>query len=56
MFEGKDLDISILFANLVKRSVTPGGMVFETTAARFAFTFQNPMIAFDVLDFAKRGG
>ncbi len=56
VFEGKDLDISILFANLVKCSMTPGGMVFETTAARFAFTFQNPMIVLDVLDFAKRGG
>ena len=56
VFEGKDLDISILFVNLVKRSITPGGMVFETKAARFAFTFQNPMIAFEVLDFATRGG
>ena len=56
VFEGKDLGISILFANLVKCSMTPGGMVFETTAARFAFTFQNPMIVLDVLDFAKRGG
>lgn len=55
VFEGKNLDISIVFANLVKRSATPGGMVFETWDARFAFTFQNPMIAFDVLDFAKRG-
>ena len=56
VFEGKDLDISILFVNLVKRSITPGGMVFETKAVRFAFTVQNPMIAFEVLDFATRGG
>ena len=55
VFEGKDLDISILSADLVKRYATPGGMVFETRNARFAFTFQNPMIAFDVLDSAMQG-
>ena len=53
-FVGKDLDISILFADLAKRSATPGGMMFETMDARFAFTFQNPMIALDALDFAMQ--
>ena len=56
VFEGKELDISILFSDLERHSMTPGGIVFKTAAARFAFTYQNSMIALDVLKFAKQGG
>ncbi len=67
-FAGKDLDIRISFAELKKFSVMPGGIVFEAghwkpntapagseTAIRFAFTFQNPLVAADILGFAKEG-
>ena len=54
VFAGKDLDISVPFANLKKTIVKPGGMVFETPeAARYAFTFQNPLVAADVLAYAR---
>ena len=54
VFAGKDLDISIPFAHLKKTIVKPGGMVFETTEAmRYAFTFQNPLVAADVLERAR---
>ena len=50
VFAGKGVDINILLANLKNIVVEPGGIVFETTdAMRFAFTFQNPLIAADVL-------
>lgn len=53
-FEGKDLDISILFADLKNTVVTPGGIVFEAASAmRCAFTFQNPLVAADVLERAR---
>lgn len=52
-FAGKDLDFLVPFAELRSRQVEPGGVIFEavrgTSAARFAFTFQNPLIAADVL-------
>ncbi len=67
-FAGKDLDIRISFAELKKFSIMPGGIVFEAghwkpntapagseTAIRFAFTFQNPLVAADILGFAKEG-
>lgn len=50
VFAGKGVDINILLADLKNIVVEPGGIVFETTdAMRFAFTFQNPLIAADVL-------
>jgi len=56
-FEGKDLDMAVPFSELGKCSVMPGGIVFEaggaTSMASFAFTFQNPLIAVDILRFAK---
>ena len=54
VFVGKGIDISIPFAALKTTIVAPGGIVFETTdAMRFAFTFQNPLIAADVLGHAR---
>ena len=56
-FEGKDLAVVIPFSELKKASVAPGGIVFETAgSATFMFTFQNPLVAADVLRFAKDGG
>ena len=56
-FEGKDLAVEIPFRELKKASVAPGGIVFETAgSATFMFTFQNPLVAADVLRFAKDGG
>ena len=55
VFEGKGLDISIPFADIKDTTVTPGGIVFETASAiRYAFTFQNPLIAADVLGYARK--
>ena len=55
VFEGKGLDISIPLADLKKTTVTPGGIVFEAASAmRYAFTFQNPLIAADVLGHARK--
>lgn len=64
-FAGKDLDIRIYWEELKKFTVTPGGIVFEAACSkqvaangdvpvtRLAFTFQNPLVAADVLRFAK---
>ncbi len=52
-FAGKDLDISIPFADLKKTIVKPGGIIFESVALRCAFTFQNPLVAADVLERAR---
>ena len=65
-FVGKDLDVRISWEELKKFTVMPGGIVFEAThikqnaatvggmaSMRFAFTFQNPLIAADILRFAK---
>ena len=53
-FVGKDLDISIPFADLKKATVKPGVMVFEASEnMRYAFTFQNPLVAEDVLERAR---
>ena len=65
-FAGKDLDIRMPWEELKKFMVMPGGIVFEAThikqnaatvggmaSMRFAFTFQNPLVAADILRFAK---
>ena len=52
-FAGKDLDISIPFADLKKTIVKPGGIIFESVALSCAFTFQNPLVASDVLERAR---
>ena len=56
-FAGKDMDFGIPFGELKSFSVMPGGLVFEavggTPAARFAFTFHNPLVAADILRFLK---
>ena len=58
-FAGKELDFAVPFSELKSFAVEPGGIIFEadrgTFAARFAFTFQNPLVAADVLAFAKEG-
>ena len=53
VFEGKDLDISIQFGELRNFSVAPGGIVFDVSGPMLLFTFQNPLVAADVLHFAK---
>ena len=54
VFEGKGLDVAFPFAELKKTMIAPGGIVFESESAlRCAFTFQNPLVAADVLDHAK---
>ena len=54
VFAGKDLDVSIPFADLRKTTVKPGGIVFEAPdAMRYAFTFQNPLVAADMLARAR---
>lgn len=54
---GKGLDFNIPFDKIRTMSVQPGGIVFDAgqgpQRVRFAFTFQNPLIAADVLRFAK---
>ena len=50
VFAGKDLDISIPFADLEENIVKPGGIVFKTPSMRCAFTFQNPLVAAAVLE------
>ncbi len=56
-FASKDMDFGIPFGELKSFSVMPGGLVFETdgvaSAARFAFTFHNPLVAADILRFLK---
>ena len=55
-FEGKDLAAAIPFRELKEVAVAPGGIVFETTdTTSFMFTFQNPLVAADILRFAKDG-
>ena len=58
-FAGRDLDIAIPLPELKSASATPGGIVFEAcrgpASARFAFTFRNPLVATDMLRFAKEG-
>ena len=57
VFAGKGIDINIPLADLKNTVVEPGGIVFETADAnRFAFTFQNPLIAADVMERAKTCG
>ena len=57
VFAGKGIDINIPLADLKNTVVEPGGIVFETAdAMRFAFTFQNPLIAADVMERAKTCG
>jgi hypothetical protein len=57
VFAGKGIDISIPLADLKNTVVEPGGIVFEAAdAMRFAFTFQNPLIAADVMERAKTCG
>ena len=65
-FAGKDLDVRIPWEDLKKFMVMPGGIVFDAVCSkqdamtdrslptvRFAFTFQNPLVAADVLQFVK---
>ena len=58
-FAGRDLDMFIPYAELRSAAVTPGGIIFDigcgASAERFAFTFQNPLVAADVLRFAREG-
>ena len=54
-FKGKDLDVAIPFGELKSFSVTPGGIAFEVADATLLFTFQNPLVAADVLQFVKDG-
>ncbi len=58
-FAGKELDFAIPFSEFRSFAVEPGGIIFETDrgtfTARFAFTFQNPLVAADILAFAKEG-
>ena len=53
-FEGKDLQIAIPFRELKSFSVTPGGIVFDVSGPTLLFTFQNPLVAADVLRFARK--
>ena len=50
---------AIPFSEFKSFVVEPGGIIFETDrgtfTARFAFTFQNPLVAADILAFAKEG-
>ena len=52
-FEGKDLNADIPFGELERFTVAPGGIVFELARSVVLFTFQNPLVAADVLRFAK---
>lgn len=58
-FAGKDLDFGISFDKLRSFAVQPGGIVFEAdigpSGERCAFTFHNPLVAADILRFAKEG-
>ena len=59
VFVGKELFKSIPFAELRSFSDTPGGIVFDLggdgAEALLAFTFQNPLVASDVLNFVRKG-
>ena len=58
-FAGKDLDFGVPFDRLRSFTVQPGGIVFEagvgSSSERCAFTFRNPLVAADILKFAKEG-
>ena len=58
-FAGKGMDFGVPFAEIASFSAMPGGIVFAArgggSAARFAFTFQNPLVAADVLRHLKEG-
>ena len=59
IFAGRDLLVPVSFAELKSFSDTPGGLVFELAAQgagsrRLAFTFQNPLIAADILRYALK--
>jgi hypothetical protein len=58
-FAGKDLDFRLPFGKLRSFTVQPGGIVFEadvgSSIERCAFTFHNPLVAADILRFAKEG-
>ena len=60
VFAGRDLFRPVPFAELKSFSDTPGGLVFELAgqgaASRLAFTFQNPLIAADILRFVLKEG
>ena len=54
VFAGKGMDVNIPLADLKNAIVEPGGIVFEAAdAVRLAFTFQNSLIAADILRLAK---
>ena len=55
VFEGKNLDISVPYGEVKNFSVAPGGIVFEVSGPKLLFTFQNPLVAADVLRLAKDG-
>ena len=59
LFVGKELFKSVPFDALKSFSDMTGGLVFAIDEAgknvRLAFTFQNPLIASDVLDFVRKG-
>ncbi len=58
LFVGKELFRAVPFAQLKSSTDTPGGIVFDLSLApdaRLAFTFQNPLIAADVLRFVMKG-
>ena len=58
LFVGKELFRAVPFAALKSFVDTPGGIVFDLSLspdARLAFTFQNPLIAADVLRFVMKG-
>ena len=55
-FEGKGLVANIMFKELKNFAVTSGGVAFErSNATSFLFTFQNPLVAADILRFVKTG-
>ena len=52
-FEGKDLNVDIPFGKLEGFTVAPGGIAFGMAGSTFLFTFQNPLVAADVLRFVR---
>ena len=52
-FEGKDLNVDIPFGKLESFAVAPGGIVFTLADSELLFTFQNPLVAADVLRRAR---
>ncbi len=50
VFSGKTLEKSFALSDLHKIKTTPGGLVFTVAGGlRLAFTFQNPLVAADIL-------